>query len=328
MIKKQPFNYLVTILIPVYNAEKYLNDTLNSACQQSYLNFEAIIIDDFSTDNSWDIACEFCKKDSRFKAYRNIRKGAAAARNYGFSLSKGDFIQYLDADDILHPKKLKTQIDYIFKNNLNSSILVGCQWQAFSLNIKNPQGAVYPNETHGCSHIHSNKDWLILRADMVPIAWLFYRTQIELVGGWNEELTRNDDGDLLYRVLSKIKEVHIMPQLLVYYRREDVISLSKGLDRKSLNSWVSSAITYKKVLTEVAPLSGREASDKFLFFLYYICLFRDSELATKCYTELYNQKNIYEVGDGFVFKLANLTNIHFAKIIRRALNRIRGLEYV
>lgn len=320
-------SYLVSVLIPVYNASKYLEATLDSLLKQTYPFLEIIIIDDHSTDDSWQIISKFSETQKRILSYKNKMKGAASARNYAFSLSKGDFIQYLDADDILHPEKIKKQLDYLANYNFKSNLLIGCQWRFFTTNIENLYGPVCPLLVEKQT-IYSNRDWLILRPDMALMGWLFSRSQIESVNGWNEDLTRNDDGDLLYRIIWRIKEIHVIPKLLVYYRREDTMSLSKNLSKESLISWVKSAITYKNIISDVAPTEGRESSDKFMFFLYYICLFRDTDLAKKCYSELYYPERIYEVGDNFVFKLSKVSNIRFAKIIRRSINWIRGLDYV
>lgn len=96
---------LVSILICNYNKGDYLRETLDSVIGQTYTNWECIIVDDHSIDNSWKILEEYAVLDSRFKIYKrpdNRRKGGNAARNYAFELSKGRYVNWLDSDDLIN----------------------------------------------------------------------------------------------------------------------------------------------------------------------------------------------------------------------------------
>lgn len=108
---------LVSIIIPVYNAEKYIQETINSILSQTYNNFEIILVDDISTDNSVEIIKENMKNDSRIKLITNTKKqGAAGVRNIGINYATGRYIAYIDADDYWVPSKLEKQIKFM-KNN-------------------------------------------------------------------------------------------------------------------------------------------------------------------------------------------------------------------
>lgn len=89
----------VSILIPCYNSERFVAETLDSCLAQTYRNIEIIVVDDGSTDNSFAIAKSF--ESNIIKVYRQDNSGACAARNYAFRKSSGEYIVYLDADDIL-----------------------------------------------------------------------------------------------------------------------------------------------------------------------------------------------------------------------------------
>src|SRR5690554_2562574 len=121
---------LVSILMPLYNAEKWLAQTIESVLAQTYSNWELIIVDDGSTDNSYEVAQCFAKKDSRIKVYKQKNKGACAARNKAFELSKGEYIQYLDADDLLSKNKIELQLKALEKAN-DSNAIANCSWQKF-----------------------------------------------------------------------------------------------------------------------------------------------------------------------------------------------------
>ena len=122
---------LISIIIPVYNASKFLSNTLNFLELQSYKNFEIIIINDGSTDNSYEILKEFQTKNSNTVIYNQNNKGVSAARNKGIELSKGKFITFLDSDDYFSPyflekmllRQKETNADLIYcgYNRVNSS---------------------------------------------------------------------------------------------------------------------------------------------------------------------------------------------------------------
>ena len=105
---------LISIVIPVYNAEKYLNDTINTFFNQTYKNWEAIFIDDCSNDNSRKIIEDYSNKDKRIKYYCQEKNGGPAlARNRGVDLAKGQFFCYMDADDLWQEDKLEKQINFM-----------------------------------------------------------------------------------------------------------------------------------------------------------------------------------------------------------------------
>ncbi|MDY0079361.1 MAG: glycosyltransferase [Ignavibacteriaceae bacterium] len=102
---------LVTIIVPCYNSEKFIATTLKSIEEQTYKNWECIIIDDGSKDGSSKIVKGFEERDKRFKYFFQKNQGSAAAKNAGIEKAKGDFIQFLDADDIILRDKLKICVD-------------------------------------------------------------------------------------------------------------------------------------------------------------------------------------------------------------------------
>ncbi len=99
---------LVSIIIPFYNAERYLSATLQSAIDQTWNNKEIIVVDDGSTDRSIELITNF--KSDKVKLYQQQNKGAAAARNLGLSHAKGEYVQFLDADDLLSKDKIEKQV--------------------------------------------------------------------------------------------------------------------------------------------------------------------------------------------------------------------------
>lgn len=112
-------NPLVSVIAPTFNSQKFLEKTINSILDQSYKNWELILIDDASTDNTLQIINTYLLEYDNIKLIRNkTNQGAGVSRNKGIVASKGDFIAFLDADDLWKPNKLEVQINYMLKNNL------------------------------------------------------------------------------------------------------------------------------------------------------------------------------------------------------------------
>lgn len=113
---------MISIIIPIYNGEKYMRKCLNSITNQKYNDFEVLMIDDGSTDGSKEICIEYEKKDSRFKLFTKENGGSASARNLGLDLAKGDYISFIDVDDYIGK-------DFLFElynaaQNNNSDIVI------------------------------------------------------------------------------------------------------------------------------------------------------------------------------------------------------------
>lgn len=97
----------ISVIIPVYNVEKYLRECLDSVVNQTFKDIEIICVDDGSTDKSLEILQEYKRKDDRFVILQQRHSGAGAARNYGLKLAEGKYIQFLDSDDYFEPTLLE-----------------------------------------------------------------------------------------------------------------------------------------------------------------------------------------------------------------------------
>ncbi len=112
---------LISIIIPVYNVEKYLNRCLESVINQKYRKLEIILIDDGSTDNSGKICDEYALKDSRIKVIHKKNDGVSVARNTGIKIAKGNYIGFVDSDDWIHPDMYKKLYQALIKNQADIS---------------------------------------------------------------------------------------------------------------------------------------------------------------------------------------------------------------
>ncbi len=114
---------LVSVIIPCYNQGTFLSETLESVYKQTYTDWECIMVDDGSTDNTRIIAEQWAEKDVRFKYFYKTNNGVSSARNYGIEKAKGKYLQFLDSDDLLHKSKLEVSINEI-KNDENVNIVI------------------------------------------------------------------------------------------------------------------------------------------------------------------------------------------------------------
>ncbi|MGO2103676.1 MAG: glycosyltransferase family 2 protein [Psychroflexus halocasei] len=116
---------MISIIIPSYNRAHLIGETLDSVLAQTYQNWECIIIDDHSEDDTEAVVAKYVKEDKRFSFFKKpkkLPKGPSASRNYGFTKSKGEFINWLDSDDLMHPQKLEIDLKNIQSGDYDFTI--------------------------------------------------------------------------------------------------------------------------------------------------------------------------------------------------------------
>jgi glycosyltransferase involved in cell wall biosynthesis len=233
----------VSIIIPVFNAEEVVVETLTSAVNQTWPNMEIIVVDDGSADSSFEIARAF--KSQKVKVYRKKNEGAAAARNYGLGRATGEYIQYLDADDLMSPNKIESQIAILEKQP--EGYICSCAWGKFD---ESPEEAWF--ETQEVFGDFAPVDWLTCSWEgggmMQTACWLVPRYIAESAGQWNEKLSLHDDGEYFARILLASKGVKFCKDALVYYRRSVDGSLSRQRSRRAVESAFNVCESYRESL--------------------------------------------------------------------------------
>ena len=130
-------NPIVSIIVPCYKQAHFLNDALNSVLEQTYINWECIIVNDGSPDNTDVIASDWCKRDNRFKYFFKDNGGLSSARNLGIEKAVGKFLQFLDSDDILDSRKIELSLNqFILDENSNKNIVIS-NFRIFTNSIQN-----------------------------------------------------------------------------------------------------------------------------------------------------------------------------------------------
>jgi glycosyltransferase involved in cell wall biosynthesis len=205
---------LVSILIPAYNAERWIAGTIGSAMAQTWPHTEIIVVDDGSTDGTLTVARQFESQAVRVVAQSN--QGAAAARNKAVSLSRGDYIQWLDADDLLSPTKVAHQMKAA-EQARDRRALFSSPWGFFRSRPARARFVPTP--------LWSDLDpteWLIRKWEgnwhMQTATWLVSRELIEAVGPWDTRLLGDDDGEYFSRVINASNGIRFVARSKVYYR--------------------------------------------------------------------------------------------------------------
>jgi glycosyltransferase involved in cell wall biosynthesis len=207
---------LVSILIPAYNAEKWLGETIRSALNQTWPRIEIIIVDDGSSDNTAEIARSFAS--SSVKTITQQNSGPCVARNAAYALSQGDFIQWLDADDLLAPDKIEQQMQRA-QQAANQKLLLYGACGTFYYSTKRARFEATSNWGD-----MSPKEALVRKftqnAHIVLHSWLVSRTLAELAGPWDVRLQKTDaDGEYSSRLIAKSEGLLSVPDARCYYRK-------------------------------------------------------------------------------------------------------------
>jgi polysaccharide transporter, PST family len=209
-----PFMPLVSILVPAYNAEAWIADTLRSALAQTWPNLEIIVVDDGSKDRTLAVAQQFASSRVRVVSQRN--QGASAARNHAFALCRGSYIQWLDADDLLAPDKITRQMELVMQG-LSPKVLLSGAWAHF---MYRPWRAEFLPSSLWCDL--SPREWLMRKMSenifMQTGTWLVSRELTEAAGPWDIRLLGDDDGEYFCRVLLASEGVRFVAEAKAFYR--------------------------------------------------------------------------------------------------------------
>ncbi|MFZ0825997.1 MAG: glycosyltransferase family 2 protein [Verrucomicrobiia bacterium] len=238
---------LVSILIPAYNAQDWIADTIRSALSQTWPGKEIIVVDDGSRDQTLTVARQFASRGVAVVTQDN--QGAAAARNHALSLSQGDYLQWLDADDILAPEKVARQMEaaerHPGKRTLYSS--------AFARFYYRWQQAPFVPTSVWCDL--SPTEYMVRKMEenifMQTMAWLVSRELTEAAGPWDTRLRVDDDGEYFCRILLECDGIVFVPEARSYWRMSGSTSLSQvgRSDRKLEAQLLSMELHLKYVLS-------------------------------------------------------------------------------
>lgn len=248
---------LVSIIIPTFNRADVIHETLESIALQKYTNFECIIVDDGSTDDTVNTVKKIISKDSRFSIHHrpaNRKKGAGSCRNYGYELSKGAYINWIDSDDLMSPNKIQSQIQKLMKSE---SEVATCKWGRFkeSNDLVVKEYGTYRDFNTGQELLAAYGTY----GTFFPShSFLISRSLVIKAGFWNEFLKINQDGEFFCRVLINAGKVAFADDTHVMYRLPKTGNTSHVQDSEKaahlITSWIMIASYLKLIGTDVFDL--------------------------------------------------------------------------
>jgi glycosyltransferase involved in cell wall biosynthesis len=258
---------LVSILIPCYNADPWIAQTIGSAHGQTWRNKEIIVVDDGSSDSTRPILKSLLS--SGIKVIEQANHGAGAARNRALSEAQGEFIQFLDADDLLAPDKIEVQMKRLSRHPPDH-IASGAWGRFYDV----------PNNTRFLPELVwtdlAPVDWLVTSwgggGMMATHSWLTPRTVIERAGKWDETPSPVDDGEFFTRVVLNSRRVLFCKEARSYYRSGIEGSWSKRRAPEMLLAIYRSieSSTHHLLQTEDSPRTRKACADHFQQFIYDI----------------------------------------------------------
>lgn len=211
---------LVSVVVPVYNMESFLPETLDSILASVYPNFEVVVVDDGSKDASYRIACDYAKKDQRVRAYTQPNGGACAARNQAVRLAKGEFILPVDADNLIEPGLIADSVKEILKDP--------------SVKVVAPRADFFGERT-GEWKLPPFSLHLLARKNIMDTCALYRKVEWERAGGYCESIIAREDWEFWIAVLKDGGKVVRLPEIGLHYRIRNV---SKRVTDRSLKRHV------------------------------------------------------------------------------------------
>lgn len=254
-------NKFVSIIVPCFNQAKYLDECLDSVVEQTFTNWECIIVNDGSQDHTEQVAQQWLKKDSRFKYINQKNLGLCAARNSGIEIAKGEFILPLDADDKISSK----YIDLVINAFINDSSLklVYCQAKKFG-------------EENGIWNLGTFSLENLAKSNMIFCSSVFRKLDWQKVGGFDVNMIYGlEDWEFWIAILKHGGNVKKIDQVGFFYRvkkesmvtsfkQEQLKYLYEYMSVKHVDFFVKHLGSFKSLLNKIAENEEKMNSEKFI----------------------------------------------------------------
>ncbi|MGL5832280.1 MAG: glycosyltransferase family 2 protein [Waterburya sp.] len=248
----------VSVVIPAYNGDRYLGAAIDSVLGQTYQDYEIIVVDDGSTDNTAQVVKQY-GKTVRYLSQTN--QGVAASRNLGLAAAMGDYIAFLDQDDLFLPHKLSSQVALLDRDDQLGMVNSG--WQIYREEVVSDRNAEKQAETEAAV-----KPWqqipqltatnLIIWKPVFLGAMLFRRNWLERAGGFNTTLEQTPDVDLVMRLAKIACPAAWVEQVTVKYRQHETNASHDALRQaQELNQITADFFTQSSLAPEIKILEAQ-----------------------------------------------------------------------
>lgn len=253
-------NKKVSIIIPIYNTEKYLNECIDSVLKQTYKNLEILLINDGSTDNSLSICEKYSESDKRIKVYNKKNGGLSDARNYGIEKAIGDYIFFLDSDDIIQIDTIEIMCNYLN----NNTTMVICEFDRFTYKVTNCN---YNISSHKYSPKQYFKSILELKNNTYACGCLIPRKIIK-----NNRFIKGryfEDMSFMYNLYYRCSNI-IKLDMKLYKYRNNSNSIIHTINNKKVNDYIISSKEMISFLKEKYRFKEKEIN-VFMAYIYREC---------------------------------------------------------
>lgn len=318
---------LVSILIPAYNAGKTIHECVESALRQTWQNVEVVVVEDGSSDETMTVLEGF--KADNLHVYQQKNSGASSARNHALKMSKGVYIQYLDADDTIAPDKIEKQIKVLQSHP--GSVATG-SWGRFH---DKPANAEFRKQPPWRDFERAADFLRLLYQDhymMHPACWLVPRDVADAAGPWDERLSLDDDGEYFARVVLASTGIRFVEEARSYYRSGNPGSLSNLRGEKAWRSQFLSMELSTRYLLDVddSQETRKAVANRYQRFVYQcwpdmLELVRDAEDRVN---ELGGADLEPVLGGRVVNCMSRMVGWRLAKRLRLATRQFMRLEKV
>lgn len=297
---------LVSIIIPTYNRAHLIGETLDSVLAQTYTNWECIIVDDGSTDHTDEVVGAYVQKDSRFKYYHRPEEhlpGGNGARNYGFKMSQGEYVNWLDSDDLFAEDKIEKQVLALKESNDSVST---CKWGRFNT-----------KEKYKLKNLDIFKDFktaydifsIYGHSGFFPsMVFLSDRNIFNESGLWDENLIINQDGEFFCRVILEAKSIFFAKDTYALYRQNTNGNTSSYSSKEKAESSIKSWKLTERHLVD-KKVNGDNYISHAKFFIYQKIKRNYPELIGKHCIFFEKQIRYYSFFRRLKRKLGNYLNI-------------------
>lgn len=319
----------ISVIIPIYNSEKYLKECIESVLNQNYLDLEIVLIDDGSTDNSKLICEQYAQIYNNITLYCQTNQGASAARNLGIKKACGKYIFFLDSDDVMCKGILKSIEKYLEKD---IDLLIG--------------NVIHWNTRNNKKYIETNTNFVINEKDIYKLCMKYAKHEYQIPWNpyqsfWKREimtthhvffdnkLTVGEDCDFFFRFINFVRKVKITTESFVKYRVDTVGSLIKS---KTYNNIFSQLWVFNNLIGQFENNNVLKTyfADKFVSTLFQIELLPRSTDKNKCYMFIFkNRQNLEYINKSIpkYFLFDKMKKIVGVKKTARIFNTMRTFSH-
>ena len=310
----------VSIIIPLYNSEAYIAQTIDSCLAQTHDNIEIIVVENGSTDQGYQVVKSI--DDKRLSVFQIPTPNAAAARNYGYHKAKGAYIVFLDADDVMASNKIELQLKALSKKP--EGWVASCAWAKFKTNTK--EAVISPQKVWA---IQNPIDWCLQSwmggGMMIPGCWLLPKVVVEKAGLWDERLSLHDDGEFMCRVLLASKGNVFVENTVVYYRQLASSLSRQNQSYRAAKSALEVCESYRKQVLFVkdSPRVRQALAYNYRRFIYeFHPKHKDLLQQAKQSIQTLDVKNLPLIGGENFKKLTKIVGFYNALSLRESFKKV------